>query len=324
MPIFISTDIETKKRVVILFYENNQDLGVLAHRIIGGKGGINEGSVINMVKYIQSQKTYPGCDEAPGIIIANIGELRWWRRGRKAVTYASWYALPAKSAVEPTYACHPIKNTVPGNRDTKEHVAYIFDHVVRKMADPDAKLNVIGVSEGAIRATEFLDDEKNWKTWSKRMEAYAAVATYTFKEEFKTKAFGEWFRAVSNISYIKIRMLTLKSKRGRTYITSEEPCGTFLAGPNGHRRVEAYGSPTFSLGESFYTEAMLPKGYKTIIDWFQEVAEDSDYANPEIVRFDHDDDHPEGESDMEAQEEGVTLTPVAKLESDDGLGELHE
>jgi hypothetical protein len=38
----------------------------------------------------------------------------------------------------------------------------------------------------------------------------------------------------------------------------------------------------FSLGEPYYIESMLPKGYKVIIDWFQEVAEDPDYANPEM------------------------------------------
>jgi len=31
---------------------------------------------------------------------------------------------------------------------------------------------------------------------------------------------------------------------------------------------------------------LLPTGYKTIIDWFEEVAPDPHYANPELVRFD--------------------------------------
>ena len=69
-------------------------------------------------------------------------------------------------------------------------------------------------------------------------------------------------------------------------MVSQEPCGTFLAGPEGSKTVDAYGCPAFSLGEPYYTEVMLPKGYKIVLDWFQEVASDPDYANPVFHRYD--------------------------------------
>ena len=53
--------------------------------------------------------------------------------------------------------------------------------------------------------------------------------------------------------------------------------------------MEAHGAPVFSLGEPYYAEMMLPKGYKTIINWFQEVAADPFYANPMLARIDDDD-----------------------------------
>lgn len=149
-----------------------------------------------MVKYIQSLKTSPASDDAPGIILANMGEMRWWRRGKRAVTLAAWHALPQKSAVDTPYKFDPVKNTIPRNRSTAEHVEYIFDHVVKRLVAPRAMLDVIAVSEGAVRVSEFLDDETNWKKWSQRIEAYAAVATYFHADEITNKAFGEWFRDV--------------------------------------------------------------------------------------------------------------------------------
>lgn len=75
-------------------------------------------------------------------------------------------------------------------------------------------------------------------------------------------------------------------KRGRVYITSPEPAGTYVAGVKGAKYIPAYGAPIFSLGEPYYAESMLPKGYKTVIDWFQEVDLDADYVNPVFERFD--------------------------------------
>lgn len=91
------------------------------------------------------------------------------------------------------------------------------------------------------------------------------------------------------------------NQRGRAFYVSDEPCGTFLAGAEGNRNVPAHGCPVFSLGEPYYAETMLPKGYKTIVDWFQEVAADPNYANPNLVRFDDDD------TDEEEQAGGIEM-----------------
>jgi hypothetical protein len=82
-------------------------------------------------------------------------------------------------------------------------------------------------------------------------------------------------------------------QRGRVYIISNEPEGTFLADHKGKKFIPAYGCPAFSLGEPYYAESMLPKGYKTIIDWFQEVGLAPEYANPAFQRFDDDEDEEE-------------------------------
>lgn len=42
---------------------------------------------------------------------------------------------------------------------------------------------------------------------------------------------------------------------------------------------------------------MLPKGYKTILDWFQDVASDPDYENPHFLRY----------SDNDSDDESVEM-----------------
>jgi len=197
VPVFVSSNIKDKKRVVILFYEHTQDLGIFAHRIIGGKGGINAGSAVDFVKYIQAQATCPGNPEAPGIILANLGQLRWWRRGKKAVTQTTWYALPQKSSVENPFRFDPIKNTIPGNRNTEEHVNYIFNHVVEELVDPKAMLDIVGVSDGAVQVSVFLEKHDNFKKWGGRVAAFASVATWYHATEIKNIDFADWFLDVS-------------------------------------------------------------------------------------------------------------------------------
>jgi hypothetical protein len=66
------------------------------------------------------------------------------------------------------------------------------------------------------------------------------------------------------------------------------------------------------LGEPYYNESLLPNGYKTIIDWFQEVGLDPQYANPNFQRIEID-DKDDGEEQQPALEGGIDVKWTEKI-----------
>lgn len=100
IPILASSEISKKQRVIVVLGEGNQDLGIWAYRTVGQKS-INQGSAMDFVKDLQNYKaarssssaSASGNEGAPGVIIANLGQLVWYRGGRRAMTLITWRAL---------------------------------------------------------------------------------------------------------------------------------------------------------------------------------------------------------------------------------------
>ncbi len=224
VPIFISDHLKRAERVIVLFYEHTQDLGIFAHRVIGGKGGINVGSAVGFVKHLEERFRVKG-GPMPAVVLANCGQLRWSRRHKKAMTQVSWYAMPQKSCVDPPYHFDEKKNTIPGNRSTFEHVSYVFNNVLANpdLCNQESEIQVIGVSDGAVQASIFLENPDNFTKWCEasripqqylygipkpvtlameggytgRITAFASLGTYYHAQEMHNEKFKAWFADVS-------------------------------------------------------------------------------------------------------------------------------
>lgn len=189
IPILTSKNLPTATRTILFFGEESQDLGIFAYRTIGQKSNA-AGSALDFVSVIQSSK------DSPGIIIANMGQLLWYRRGRRAVTRMSWSALPRKSGVADPMRINPVKNRVPGNEDMAAHVKYVFEKVVPKMVNPSAKLDIIGVGDGALEVVAYLQTE--WAKWKERVQAIAVGTGYAWASgEIHDAEFAKFWGAVS-------------------------------------------------------------------------------------------------------------------------------
>ncbi len=168
VPIYTSRNLSAASRTILYFGEDVQDLGVFALRTIG-QVSVASGSALDFVSAVQSSRN------PPGLIIANMGQLLWYRRGGYPVTRVTWGALPRKTGISLQMVVNQ-KNRIPGNEDMAAHVKYIFEEVVPKMVNPTAGLDVIGVGEGGTEVMEYL--QSAWGKWKGRVQAIAIGSGY--------------------------------------------------------------------------------------------------------------------------------------------------
>lgn len=131
--------------MVVYFGERAQDLGIFAYRIIGGDEGINVGSAVEFVKAVQAGYASSPDEAAPGIVIANPGQLIWCRQLGRAMGRIEWENLPRESAVHQGFRLDEEtgRNLAEGNRDESEHVQYVLENVLRDAGGGTARIDII-------------------------------------------------------------------------------------------------------------------------------------------------------------------------------------
>ncbi|KAI9670744.1 MAG: hypothetical protein M1817_003854 [Caeruleum heppii] len=315
IPILASADLKSRSRVILILNEASQDLGIWAYRSIGSldaNGGLVNGSAISFVQHLLRLPSSPTDSSPPGIIIANIGQLLWYRGGKKAVSFQTWNALPRKSAVHGPMKIDDVKNRVDKNESVQKHVAYVFEEVLGSLVKKEALVDVVGLSNGG---------------YSSKISAIALGNPLHSASEITNPAFAAFLKAVSSTPLLrpclltaKLRLAYLRFQRGRAYICDSEPVGTLLPDPHLSTRSEpgaksdlaqafssdskveimtfgdplmssessadssSFGCPIFASGEWAYSECIMSAAYKEICAFFDEVASKGDeYVNVEIL-----------------------------------------
>lgn len=229
VPLFISKDLHTTDhtpgRVVVLFGEATQALGVLAHRVIGGQGGVDKGSVVSLVKALLSRGSHGGRDRAEkengdggegsstttmgagagtgvGVVLANTGERWWWPQGQRPLCHRDSMGVKMKSAVHKVGSFDPAVNLIPGSENVEAHVKSVFESVLGNANNdgkgsviPSARIQIIAVGEAAAAVETYLDE--NWGRWKGQVDCLAMLGDGKPCYELKDEGFKQFLREVS-------------------------------------------------------------------------------------------------------------------------------
>lgn len=174
--------------------EPKNELGVLAKRVISGKGGINTGSLVSVWNDIRNK--YPDT----GLVIANPGSLWWDHKSKRGVTVPELESLPMKSAAhlgleDPVYW---EEHVIPRNRLSEDHIKCVFQDVLLNcdFVNPEAGIDVIAIATATSKMHMALNI--NWDEWKHRVKSYFSVCGFESFAQIAHPEFAAWLREVSS------------------------------------------------------------------------------------------------------------------------------
>ncbi|KAI9856228.1 MAG: hypothetical protein M1824_005537 [Vezdaea acicularis] len=261
VPILASKNLLSKDRVVILIDDNKADLAVLSYGVAGQNGcTINFGTCVDLVKAASTREPH----NAPGMVIANLSQLLWWRGGAKAVSHRTWHNLPKESVVHPSMAVDMKKNRIERNDSEEAHVQCLFEDVVGMMVNKNAKIDIIGVSDGASIVVKYLN--AHWAQYKSRVDAICVCDPTYQISDLTTRSFAHFMQHRSR-SYIVVPSL---------------PPATLISVDNMQYAGPPTGSPTYSC-QVPSERLILSSAYPVILQFFEDVRDG--YGNPESICY---------------------------------------
>ncbi|KAK5107751.1 hypothetical protein LTR62_000727 [Meristemomyces frigidus] len=187
--------LKQKQDVVVVVNELKQDLGVFAYRLLAREGGLDEGSVVGLVKKLRHMVADDGITpiiempemllegasyrkptplhkaiealrlggtidkrSTPGFLFLNPGELLYSHEQNRNMSQAAWLARPRDNALTPAHEINDQANRVPGHETAAAHVRTIFNNVIPNVCKEDVRLYIIGLADGGETVLKYLDD----------------------------------------------------------------------------------------------------------------------------------------------------------------------
>ncbi|KAL4751592.1 hypothetical protein BDW72DRAFT_212657 [Aspergillus terricola var. indicus] len=289
VPILVSKNLASASRIILVFGEPVQDLGIWAYRTIGTES-INAGSAVDFVKAIlqpdqdarsvcetQSKITKKG-DVA--VVLANTGQLIWHCGLGRAMTIVTQLALPRPSAVDPPLA-ETRRNKIPENRNWQEHVISVFEGIFAargRLVRRDAKIEVIGASEGGLGAVRYL--VKNWPVWRDNISALC-LANPLHTKSFDLNSFEPNTTRSKNARSNSASFAAFVSSRCRAYVLSPEPLGVPISITETQELDR--GCNCYSSGEELNAECIVPRAWKHMLAWLDRAYEDPELCEAQLI-----------------------------------------
>ena len=88
----------------------------------------------------------------------------------------------------------PVKNSVPRNESMLAHVDCVFEDVLGKLTNKEAKINVIGIGDGAVELVEYL--QSDWANWEGRVETIVVGSSHIWNMQFHDDSFKDFWTKV--------------------------------------------------------------------------------------------------------------------------------
>ncbi|KAF7718633.1 Uncharacterized protein PECH_008847 [Penicillium ucsense] len=283
VPILVSTNLSGASRLLVVFGEPVQDLGIWAYRSVG-EDGINVGSAVDFAKGVLGDSATTSTTST-ALVLANPGQLIWHCASSRAVTQRTWEA-----ADRPYGPWGPAttswRNEIPGNKNWRHHIRYVLDHVVWPWLDEGKRVDIIGLSEGGQGALEYL--QKNWPKWKSYMNGIC------LGNPLQSTAVDIDMSALTDPG----SFTAFLASRGRAYVLSPDQVGRFQ---EGYRR---HGCNCYASGEELNTECIMSRAWPDMLAWLNKLYEDPSYAEQIVIKPEDFDD-----SAIEVETPGNSVDP---------------
>lgn len=201
---------------------------------------------------------------APGLIILNPGQTYYSHRFNEAMTIVAWQAQPRKSLLHDPIKIDKDENTVEGNRNSAEHVKFVFENVINnpRFVAPDAEIYVIAIESGVADVVKLLNEK--WHRYNRAITAMALIQPFTTADEITDPGLASFLQ-----------------HRGRSWVVSPgETPNIPIATPFSFRPVRSGGTEIDESPVGKNDEPSLsPKEKDKMVDWLEDMREQNKHLD---------------------------------------------